>query len=82
MAATPASPVTADRALPKRADQQRNTTKVEPLPRPGRFNLKVSGGVLTLLIALGGAVLGSLGSQVVAFLTAERSAPAGTPGCP
>lgn len=42
--------------------------------------MKVSGGVLTLLIALGGAVLGSLGSQVVAFLTAERSAPAGTPG--
>lgn len=41
--------------------------------------MKVSGGVLTLLIALGGAVLGSLGSQVVAFLTAERSAPAGTP---
>jgi hypothetical protein len=42
--------------------------------------LKVSGGVLTLLIALGGAVLGSLGSQVVAFFTAERTSPAGTRG--
>ena len=78
MAAPPVTPVTADKALPKRADQQRNTTKVEPLPRPGRFGLKVSGGMLTLLIALGGAVLGSLGSQVVAFLTAERTSPAGT----
>ena len=79
MADPPVTPVTADKPLPKRADQQRNTTKVEPLPRPGRFNLKVSGGVLTLLIALGGAVLGSLGSQVVAFLTAERT-PSGTAG--
>lgn len=37
--------------------------------------MKVSGGTLTILIALGGAVLGSLGSQVVAFFTsaAERS---------
>ena len=62
----------ADKPLPKRTDQQRPTAKVEPLPRPGRLGLRVSGGMLTILIAFGGAVLGSLGSQVVAFLTAER----------
>ena len=51
---------------------------MEPL-RPGRASWKVSGGTLTILIAFGGAVLGSLGSQVVAYLTAERpSSPTGT----
>jgi len=48
---------------------------MEPVPRPGKFGSKVSGGTLTILIAFGGAVLGSLGSQVVAYLTAERAAP-------
>ena len=52
---------------------------MEPIPRPGRFGSKVSGGTLTILIAFGGAVLGSLGSQVVAYLTAERTAPSVTP---
>ncbi len=41
--------------------------------RPGRLNWKLSGGTLTILIALGGAVLGSIGSQVVAYVTAERA---------
>lgn len=70
----------ADKPLPKRTDQQRPTAKVEPLPRPGRLGLRVSGGMLTILIAFGGAVLGSLGSQVVAFLTSERTPSAAAPG--
>lgn len=70
----------ADKPLPKRTDQQRPTAKVEPLPRPGRFGFKVSGITLTILIALGGAVLGSLGSQVVAFLTTDHAASSTGPG--
>jgi hypothetical protein len=67
----------ADKPLPKRSDQQRHTTKIEPISKSGWLGLKVSGGTLTILIALGGAVLGSLGSQVVAYLTSDRQAGAG-----
>jgi hypothetical protein len=64
----------ADKPLPKRSDQQRHTTKIEPISKSGWLGLKVSGGTLTLLIAiaLGGAVLGSLGSQVVAYLASDH----------
>jgi hypothetical protein len=63
----------ADKPLPKHLDQQRHTTKIARLPK-AVFGVKLSGGVLTVIIALGGAVLGSLGSQIVAYLTVDRQA--------
>ena len=64
----------AEQTLTRRAENKRTTAKISPLPRPrlNRFPAWLSGPALVLLIAVGGAVIGSLGSQVVARLSGPQ----------
>lgn len=61
----------AEQTLTRRSESKRATMKITPLPPPrsGRLPAWLSGPVLVVLIAVGGAAIGSLGSQVVARLS-------------
>lgn len=62
----------AEQTLTRRSESKRVTMKMTPLPPPrlgSRLPAWLSGPALVALIAVGGAIIGSIGSQVVARLT-------------